>query len=84
MKEIYFINDFYVNTTNWKCAFRAWLKHFGDLTPVAEKSLNAMDTLDEMLELMGMVSHVTIRHIGIAKEFVSFVDYERVREEDKA
>lgn len=83
MAEIYFINDFYINTTSWHKAFRAWLKHFGDLTPVVERALNAMETLDEMLELMEMASHVTIRHIGIAKEFTSFVDYERVLEEDE-
>lgn len=83
MAEIYFINDFYIRTTSWKSAFKAWLKHFGDLTPVVERALNAMETLDEILELMEMVGHVTIRHIGIAKEFVSFVDYERVREEDE-
>ena len=83
MKEIYFINDFYVNTISWKCAFRAWLKHFGKLTPITEKSLNAMETLDEILELMKVMSNVHIRHIGIAKEFIPFVDYERVREEDE-
>ncbi len=81
MEEIYFINDFYIRTTSWHRAFRAWLKHFGDLTPVVERSLNVMENLDEILELMEMVSHITIRHIGIAKEFVSFVDYERVLEE---
>lgn len=83
MNEIYFINDFYIRTTSWHKAFRALLKYYGELTSVVERSLNAMETLDEILELMDMVSCITIRHIGIAKEFTSFVDYERVLEEDE-
>ena len=81
MTEIYFINDFYIRTTSWKSAFRAFLNHYGSLTTVVAKSLNAMDNLDEILELMEMATCVPIRHIGIAKEFMPFVDYEFIREE---
>lgn len=82
MEEIYFINDFYVRTTSWHKAFKSWLSYYGELTTIMEKSLNAMETLDEILKLVGALSKHTIRHIGIAKEFTSFVDYERVLDED--
>lgn len=83
MEEIYFINDFYVRTTSWHKAFKSWLSYYGELTAIMEKSLNATETLDEILKLVGALSKHTIRHIGIAKEFTSFVDYEHVREEDE-
>jgi hypothetical protein len=68
MIEIYFINDYFVRTTSWKLAFISWLNHNGDLTDVLNKAILAMDTIEEMIELMGAFTSEEVDYYGIAKE----------------
>lgn len=80
MLEIYFINDYFVRTTNWKLAFISWLDHNGDLNNVINKAVLAMDTVDEILEIIPMFTDMDVEYFGIAREFVSNSRYIELHE----
>lgn len=68
MTKIYFINDFFVETTSWKNAFKAWLKYEGYTSNISDKAIDAMDTLEQIVELMGSLSPTYIHRFGIVSE----------------
>lgn len=68
MTEIYFINNYFVRTTSWKLAFISWLNYNGDLTGVLNKAVLAMDTVEEIIELMESFTNEDVDYYGIAKE----------------
>ena len=69
MTKIYFINDFFVKTTSWQNAFKAWLKWEGYTTNVSSKAIDAMDTVEQMIELMRSLSPTYIQRYGKVSEF---------------
>lgn len=69
MAEIYFINDFFVETASWKNAFKAWLEYEGYTSNVRDKAIDAMDTLEQIVELMGSLSPTYIQRFGVVSEF---------------
>ena len=68
MTEIYFINNYFVRTTSWKLAFISWLDYNGDLTDVINKAVLAMDTVEEIVELIGSFTNEDVDYYGIVKE----------------
>lgn len=75
MTEIYFINDFFVQTTSWQNAFKAWLKYEGYTSNVSDKSIDAMDTVEQIVELMGSLSPTYIQRYGLISEFYASDSY---------
>lgn len=82
MAEIYFINDYYIKTTNWHSAAKSWLKYLGDATDIALKAIDAMDTFEEIFKMLNVFAHEPIMNAGIVKEYYYFDPYYAVEEED--
>lgn len=82
MTEIYFINDYYVETTSWHNAAKSWLKYLGDATDIAFKAIDAMDNLEEIFKMLNVFASETIVNAGITKEYYYFDNYYKPEEED--
>lgn len=82
MTEIYFINDYYVETTSWHNAAKSWLKYIGDGTEVAFKAIDAMSDVKEIFKMLNMLTYRSIDRAGIIKEYYYFKEYEKPNEED--
>lgn len=81
MIEIYFINDYFVKTTSWKLAFMSWLNYNGDLTTVVNKAILAMDTVEEIIELIGAFTDADVDYYGVVKEVNTLKNYIIIHEE---
>lgn len=81
MTEIYFINNYFVRTTSWKLAFISWLNYNGDLTHVVNKAILAMDTVEEIIELIGSFTNEDVDYYGIAREINTPNNYIVIHEE---
>lgn len=68
MTEVYFINDFFVKTTNWQNAFKAWIQYEGYTSNISDKAIDAMDTVEQIIELMGSLSPTYIQRYGVISE----------------
>ena len=82
MTEIYFINDYYVETTSWHNAAKSWLKYTGDAKDVIYKAIDAMDNFDDIFKMLDLFSEEVIEKAGIVKDYYYFNDYYSVCEED--
>lgn len=82
MTEIYFINDYYVETTSWHNAVKSWLKYTGDASDIAYKAIDAMDNFDDIFKMLNVFSGEIIEKAGIAKEYYYFEGYCGVNDED--
>ena len=82
MTEIYFINDYYVETTSWHNAVKSWLKYTGDASDIAFKAIDAMDNFDDIFKMLNVFAGTCIERAGIVKDYYYFEDYCEVNEED--
>lgn len=82
MTEIYFINDYYVESTSWHNAVKSWLKYRGDASDIAYKAIDAMDNIDDIFKMLEVFSSDIIEKAGITKVYYYFEDYFGVNEED--
>ena len=82
MTEIYFINDYYVETTSWHNAVKSWLKYIGDASDIAFKAIDAMDNFDDIFKMLNVFDGTCIERAGIVKDYYYFEDYCEVNEED--
>jgi formyltetrahydrofolate synthetase len=82
MTEIYFINDYYVETTSWNNAAKSWLKYSGGASDIAYKAIDAMDNVDDIFKMLDVFSADIIERAGIVKEYYYFADYYEVHEEN--
>lgn len=82
MKEIYFINDYYVETTSWHNAVKSWLKYLGDATDIAFKAIDAMETFEDIFKMVNVFASEAIVNAGIVKEYYYFDGYYKPDEED--
>lgn len=82
MTEIYFINDYYVETTSWHNAAKSWLKYLGADTSIALKAIDAMETFEEIFKMLNVFADEPIMNAGITKEYYYFDDYYAVDKED--
>ena len=82
MTEIYFINDYYVETTSWHNAVKSWLKYCGDATDIALKGIDAMESLDDIFKMTNAFASERIERAGILKDYYYFNGYFAPEEED--
>ena len=75
MTEVYFINDYYVQTTSGHNAAKSWLKYIGDASDIAFKAIDAMDGFEEIFRMLNVFSHECIVNAGIVKDYYYFDDY---------
>ena len=82
MTEIYFINDYYVETTSWHNAAKSWLKYTGGASDIAYKAIDAMDNFEDLFKMLDVFASDCIERAGIAKEYYFFEGYCEVNEEN--
>ena len=82
MTEIYFINDYYVEATSWHNAAKSWLKYLGDATAIKFKAIDAMESVDEIFQVLDICTDEMIENAGIVQSYYYFYDNYKPAEED--
>ena len=82
MTEIYFINDYYVETTSWNNAAKSWLKYAGGASDIAYKAIDAMDNFEDLFKMLDVFASEDIERAGIVKEYYYFDGYYKVNDEN--
>lgn len=82
MTEIYFINDYYVEATSWNNAAKSWLKYNGGASEVKFKAIDAMQSVDDICQLLETFTYESIDRVGIAKDYYYFDECYAPADED--